>query len=129
MAARHNNSEALTACPHCGCRDLFVRKDFPQKLGLAVVIIAGVSFLILAAFPRTFYLGVIVLLASALVDFALYFVVPRITVCYRCRAEFRDRPLNPGHAGFELAIAEKYRTTNALHPTTNNKPPTTDPHP
>jgi hypothetical protein len=36
-------------------------------------------------------------------------LVPTITVCYRCRSEFRDRPLNPQHHGFELATAEKYR--------------------
>jgi hypothetical protein len=121
--------EPLTNCPNCGCRDLFVRKNFPQKLGLTIVIVAGVSFLILAAFPRTFYIGVFVLLASVVVDFIVYFFVGRITVCYRCRSEFRDRALNPRHEGFELAVAEKYRTTNVSDPTTNNKPQTTDPHP
>jgi hypothetical protein len=32
-----------------------------------------------------------------------------VTVCYRCREEFRDVALNPQHEGFELAVAEKYR--------------------
>jgi hypothetical protein len=50
-----------------------------------------------------------VLIVAALIDAAMYFVVPRITVCYRCRAEFRGRPINPEHEGFELAIGEKYR--------------------
>ena len=119
----------MDRCPHCDCRELFSRKDFPQKLGLSIVVIAGLSFLVLAAFPRFFYLGVAVLLAAVLIDFALFFFVPRITVCYRCRAEFRDQPLNPEHEGFELAIAEKYRSlpassgaaapTNDSHPTTN----------
>ena len=114
----------MDQCPHCGCGDLFVRKDFPQKLGLAIVIVAAASFLVLAAFPHLFYVGVLVLLAAAMVDFALYLLVRKITVCYRCRAEFRDVPVNPEHEGFELAIAEKYRSTVAAHPTTNNKPPT-----
>jgi hypothetical protein len=39
----------------------------------------------------------------------LYAIVPRITVCYRCRAEFRDVPINPEHEGYELAVGEKYR--------------------
>ena len=99
----------LAQCPHCGCRDLFIRKDFPQKLGLCVVVVAAVSFLVLAASRRHFYLGVIVLLVAAVVDALLYAIVPRLTVCYRCRAEFRDRPINPEHHGFELAIGEKYR--------------------
>ena len=101
--------EPLSNCPACGCRDLFIRKDFPQKLGLAVVILAGVLFLILAARPATFFLGVWVLVASVLVDGVLFFFVPKITVCYRCRAEFRGRPLNPAHGPFELPVAEKYR--------------------
>jgi hypothetical protein len=101
--------EPLSICPACGCRDLFIRKDFPQKLGLAVVILAGVLFLILAARPATFFIGVWVLVVSVLVDGVLFFFVPKITVCYRCRAEFRGRPLNPAHGPFELAVAEKYR--------------------
>ena len=101
--------DVLEACPACGCRDLFVRKDFPQKLGIAIVASAGLMFLILAARPATFFIGVWVLLASVIVDAVLFFFVPRVTVCYRCRAEFRGRPLNPDHGPFELAVAEKYR--------------------
>src|SRR3954447_14558907 len=89
----------LTACPSCGCRDLFVRKDFPQKLGLGIVAAAGAAFLVLAARPRTFYVGAWVLLAAAVVDALLYTFVPRVTVCYRCRGEFRDIPVNPRHEG------------------------------
>jgi hypothetical protein len=100
----------VSACPKCGCRDLFVRKDFPQKTGLALVTIAALAFLILAASRGTFYLGVWVLVAAAAVDAALYLVVGRVTVCYRCRAVIRGVPLNPAHGPFELAVAEKYRS-------------------
>jgi hypothetical protein len=103
-------TESLTSCPHCGCRDLFVRKDFPQKTGLSVVVIAGVAFLVLAARRGTFYLGVWVLVAAAAVDALLYFFVPKVTTCYRCRSDFRGVPLNPEHGPFELAVAEKYRS-------------------
>ncbi len=101
--------EALTACPQCGCRDLFVRKDFPQKLGLLLVVLAAGTFLVLAASRTHFYLGVMVLLIATVIDALLYLVVGKLTVCYRCRTEFRDRPINPEHHGFELAIGEKYR--------------------
>ena len=103
------HGDVLTSCPACGCRDLFIRKDFPQKLGLAVVVVAGVAFLVLAARPATFYLGVGVLVAAVGVDLVLYGLVAKVTVCYRCRAEFRGRPLNLDHGPFELAVAEKYR--------------------
>ena len=50
------------------------------------------------------------MVASAVIDGLLYLFVPRVTVCYRCRAEFREVPINPAHHGFELATAEKYRS-------------------
>jgi DNA-directed RNA polymerase subunit RPC12/RpoP len=109
VSAARDENLPLERCPRCGCRDLFVRKDFPQKLGLAIVVVAAAAFLWLASSRTHFYLGAIVLLAAALIDAALYAFVPTITVCYRCRAEFRDAPRNPAHQGFELAIAEKYR--------------------
>jgi hypothetical protein len=98
----------LESCPNCACRDLFVRKDFPQVLGLSVVIFAAVVFVVLAAWRHTFWLGASVLVIAAIVDGILYAFVPKITVCYRCRAEFRGS-INPKHGGFELAVAEKYR--------------------
>ena len=109
MLLNEPKTAILTACPNCGCRDLFVRKDFPQKLGLTIVVIAAVAFLVLAASRQHFYLGVIVLIAAAVIDALLYWFVRRMTVCYKCRGEFRDVPINPAHDGFELAVAEKYR--------------------
>ena len=103
-------SEPLTSCPHCGCADLFVRKDFPQRLGLGIVVLAALAFVVLASRPRYFYLGALVLVAAVVVDAIIYLLVGRVTVCYRCRADFRDVPVNPDHEGFDLAVAEKYRT-------------------
>lgn len=100
--------EVISACPKCGCRDLFVRKDFPQKVGLGLVIGAAVAFLALAARPGTFYVGVWVLIGAMVVDAILFLMVGKVTVCYRCRAEHRG-PVNPEHGGFDLATGEKYR--------------------
>jgi hypothetical protein len=104
------SSQLLKTCPACGCRDLFIRKDFPQKLGLGIVVAAGLSFLILAASRRGFALGAMILLGAVVIDLVLYALVGKVTVCYRCRREFRDAPINPEHEGFELATAEKYRS-------------------
>src|SRR2546423_1433390 len=101
---------AMQRCPQCGCADLFIRKDFPQRLGLALVVAAGAAFLILAAHRGTFYIGAMVLVGAAIIDGVLYGLVKKVTVCYRCRAEFRDVALNPAHEGFDLATAEKYRS-------------------
>src|SRR4051794_9293968 len=104
-----NMPDVLTACPNCECRELFIRKDFPQKLGLALVAAAALAFLFLAASRQRFYLGVWVLVGAAVIDAVLYALVPKVTVCYRCRAEFRGVPVNPAHHGYELAVGEKYR--------------------
>jgi hypothetical protein len=105
---RFTNAEPITTCPQCGCRDLFIRKNFPQKLGLALVLVAAGAFVILAAWRQTFWIGAMVLCVAALVDAALYVLVGKLTVCYRCRSEFAG-PIHPEHHGFELATAEKYR--------------------
>lgn len=54
-----------------------------------------------------------VLAGLVVVDIVIYRLVRTLTVCYRCRAEFRDAPLDPTHAGFDLATAEKYRSGGA----------------
>jgi hypothetical protein len=74
------------------------------------VVIAALAFVVLAARRETFYLGAWVLLGAAAVDALLYAFVPKVTTCYRCRADFRGVPLNPAHGPFELAVAEKYRS-------------------
>lgn len=104
-----DSRDILTTCPTCGCRDLFIRKDFPQKLGMAIVVIAGVAFLVLAANRASMWIGVTILAIAAGIDAMLFFFVPKITVCYKCRGEFRGHPLNPDHHGYELAVGEKYR--------------------
>ena len=48
------------------------------------------------------------LFSLVLVDAAIYFFVGKVTVCYRCRAEYRGLAYNPDHEGFDRATAEKY---------------------
>jgi hypothetical protein len=89
-----------------------VRRDFPQRLGLGVVTAAGLAFLVLAARPATFHWGVWVLVAAVIADVLLLAFVGRVTVCYRCRSEVRGR-VDPRHEPFDLALAEKYRSSSA----------------
>ena len=88
----------LLACPWCATTDLYIQKDFPQGLGLFIVI---VGFVISTVFwylemPLFTYL---VLLASALLDMVLYYRVPDVTICYRCLSQVRGAGSNP-EAGF-----------------------------
>ena len=98
----------LLRCPACGCGELFVRKDFPQRLGLALVVAAAAASVVLFALhmmPAAF----IVLAAVAVVDAVIYFFTGRCVVCYRCRTEARDLPIGREQKGWDLATGEKYR--------------------
>ncbi|HUY31644.1 MAG TPA: hypothetical protein VMV69_02615 [Pirellulales bacterium] len=98
----------LVRCLSCPSSDLFVRKDFPQRLGVAIVV-AG-----FAASCVTWYLyqkemTFAVLVATALVDVVLYRLVGDSLVCYRCGAQYRQLPGLEGRAGFDLATHERHR--------------------
>jgi hypothetical protein len=93
---------AVDRCPACAGEQLYVQRDFNQKVGLAVVVVGAA----LAPFtPYYASLGV-----AAAVDAVLYLLLPEITVCYRCQAHFRGFPRNPRHEAFDLHIAEQYGT-------------------
>ncbi len=100
----------LLACPCCDTSDLYMQKDFPQVLGLAIVI---VQFAISTVFwyyemPIATYA---ILMASALMDWALYPRVPDVTICYRCLCQVRGEGSNPEgrFQPFDIAIGERYR--------------------
>ncbi len=100
----------LRRCPVCGCRELYVRKDFHQVTGLAIVLLAAVTAMVLFGMRQVFT-AVLVLAGVVLLDVIIYFFSGRCLVCYRCRSEFRDTPIDRHHQPWDLSIGEKYRTT------------------
>lgn len=99
---------ALIRCLVCPSTDLFVRKDFPQRLGVAIVA-AG-----FAASCVTWYFywttaTFAVLFATALADLVLYLIVPDSLACYRCGAQYRHIPALEHHERFDLETHERYR--------------------
>lgn len=100
----------LDACAACATEDLYLQKDFPHGLGLAIVI---VGFAASTAF-WFYYMPVAslaVLMMTAALDVALFYLVPDVTICYRCLAQFRGPGTNPEgrFPPFDLAIGERYR--------------------
>jgi hypothetical protein len=87
-------------CPACAGEQLYVQRDFNQKAGLAIVVLGAA----LAPFTP-FYASLFV---AAIVDAALYALLPEIAVCYRCQAHFRGFARNPRHHAFDLHLAEQY---------------------
>lgn len=101
------NLGRVTRCAACSGREFFIRKDFPQKLGLALVVAFGLIATAFYAYERV-GLAFATLAALVVIDAGIYLFVGRVTVCYRCRAEYRGVAYNPDHKGFDLATSEKY---------------------
>jgi hypothetical protein len=98
----------LERCLVCPSADLFVRKDFPQRLGVTIVV---VGFAI-SCVTWHFYLTTLtfaVLFATALIDLALFSIVGESLTCYRCGAQYRQVEGLKNHHGFNLEIHERYR--------------------
>lgn len=98
---------SVSQCVWCGGREFFIRKDFPQRLGMAMVIVFGVVASVFYYFENV--VATFATLASLVViDAVIYLFVGKVTVCYKCRAEFRGVVYNPEHQPFDLATSEKY---------------------
>lgn len=95
-------------CLVCGCDDLWRQKDFPQRLGLAMVALGAIlSTIAWCQHMPVTALGV--LLAFALVDLALFTFMKDVLVCYRCHARYRNLNFPDEHPRFNLETAERYR--------------------
>ena len=101
---------ALRACPWCSTEDLYLQKDFPHGLGLGIVVAGFVVSSVFWFYYRPVP-ALLVLLATAAMDLVLYYLVPDVTICYRCLSQYRGVGTNPGgrFAPFDLAIGERYR--------------------
>jgi hypothetical protein len=99
---------ALCRCLVCPSTDLFVRKDFPQRLGVVIVAagIVGSSVAWGMSLPIATFA---ILFATALVDVVLYLIVPDALMCYRCGAQYRLAEGMSRHAAFNLETHERYR--------------------
>jgi len=95
-------------CVVCPSTDLFARKDFPQRLGVALVVIGFVGSSI-AWFNYQVLLTFAILFATALIDLVLYIVMGESLTCYRCHAQYRGFEEIEKHGGFDLETHERYR--------------------
>jgi len=108
----------LSRCLLCPSTDLFIRKDFSQSLGVAIVIVGIVLSSAFWAYRMPFW-TYSVLFATALIDVVLYFTVGNVLQCYRCQAQYRGVPGLENHSGFDLETHEKHRQQKirlAQHP-------------
>jgi len=113
----------LHHCLACPSVDLFIRKDFPQRLGVTIVIL-GFAISCFMWWNYWLYATFGVLFATALIDVLLFALVGDALVCYRCGAEYRQLESMAAHGPFNLDTHERYRQqaarlsqTAALQPT------------
>jgi DNA-directed RNA polymerase subunit RPC12/RpoP len=102
-------------CLACPSVDLFLRKDFPQRTGVALVAIAVVGS------SAAWYYGSLtwtfgILFATALVDLILYLIVGNSLMCYRCGAQYRGVANLDSYGAFDLETHEKHRQIVARQP-------------
>jgi hypothetical protein len=119
------DQDRLDHCLVCPSRELFVRKDFPQRLGVAIVV-AG-----FAASSVTWYYHQVlatfgILFATAFLDVVLYLVMGNVLQCYRCQAEYRGIAQLETHQAFDLEIHERYRQAAARTRQQASSPPPTN---
>lgn len=100
-------------CVVCPSTELFVRKDFPQRLGVAIVTL-GFAASCVAWYYHMLITTFAILFGTALIDVALYVFVGDLLECYRCHAQYRgSERIDDDHAAFDLEVHERHRQMQA----------------
>ena len=100
--------ETPQRCLACGNEDLWRQKDFPQGLGLLMVI-AGATMATIAWAWYEPLISMGILMVFALIDMLLFVFMKDVLVCYRCRARHRKAVIHEDHPRFDLELNERYR--------------------
>ena len=106
------NRERIERCLVCPSTELFARKDFPQRIGVALVVIGFAASSVAWAYYQVFWTFAILFL-TAFVDLALYGLMGESLTCYRCHAQYRGSQDIERHGGFDLETHERYRQMSA----------------
>ena len=110
--------QSVSRCVICRSHDLFLRKDFPQRLGV-VIVVAGSLASCYAWYRHQLFLTFGILFTTAAIDVLLYLLVRDAVVCYRCGAHYRGCDEGEEHTDFDLEVHERYRQEAARQETTS----------
>jgi hypothetical protein len=75
-------AEAVSRCLVCPSEELFLRKDFPQGLGVTIVAV-GLAASCIPWYFHSWYGTFAILFATALLDVVLYLTMGDMLQCYR----------------------------------------------
>src|SRR3954464_3747186 len=116
------HGQQIHRCLVCPSGDLYARKDFPQRLGVALVVLGFVGSSIAWANYQVLW-SFAILFGTALADLLLYIIMGETLTCYRCNAQYRGFEEIERHGGFDLETHERYRQMAArLKNATNLNP-------
>jgi hypothetical protein len=102
----------VTRCLACPSTDLFIRKDFPQRLGVFLVVLGLIGSTI-AWYHYNIWWTYGILFGTVLIDLVLYLFVGDCLMCYRCGAIYRGLKSLDEHEPFNLETHERYRQAAA----------------
>ena len=110
--ARTDSADAgplrLRRCLVCPSTELFRRKDFPQRLGVGIVV-AGLAASCITWAWQLLLPTFAILFSTALLDVVLYFLMPECLTCYRCAARYAGDGVVESFGSFDLETHEKHR--------------------
>lgn len=101
------DKSTLNRCLICGNPELFIRKDFSQRLGLLIIFI-GFTLSSIAWYNYWTYTTYMILFGTALLDLVLYSLVGNLLQCYRCHCQCRGLDTE-NHHHFDLEVHERHR--------------------
>jgi hypothetical protein len=102
----------LEKCLVCPSTDLFVRKNFPPRVGVSIVAI-GFGLSCITWYQHLIQATFGILFATALLDVVLYVLVGDIVECYRCHARYGGVSDPVSHGAFDLEVHERHRQQQA----------------
>jgi DNA-directed RNA polymerase subunit RPC12/RpoP len=100
--------DRLQRCLVCPSKELFIRKNFPQRLGVAIVVV-GFAVSCITWYFRLVIPTFGVLFATAGIDVLLYLLMGNALQCYRCQAHYSGVEELEGHSPFDLEVHERHR--------------------
>ena len=118
------DGHTLHRCLVCPSKELFVRKNFPQRLGVGIVVL-GFAISCVTWYYELVIATFGVLFATAGIDVLLYLLMGNALQCYRCQAHYTGVEGLEKHGPFDLEIHERHRqekirlrqTETVEHPT------------
>ena len=102
------DDQTLNRCLVCPSKELFIRKNFPQRLGVTIVVL-GFAISCVTWYYELVIATFAVLFATAGIDVLLYLLMGNALQCYRCQAHYTGVQGLPQHGPFDLEIHERHR--------------------